>query len=165
MHYASGLSKKKSLEAVVAQASTPQVSGQKEFGTLGLFARFIAALLLVVSTYNPSGYSFFHWVRNAPSGSGLGPEHFVVGIVLIIGWAILLIATQRSLGTFGLALGAALLGGIVWLFVDLGWVSLSSVSAVTWIILVCLAVLLSVGLSWSHIWRRLTGQLEVDDND
>jgi len=25
--------------------------------------------------------------------------------------------------------------------------------------------LLAVGLSWSHVWRRLTGQFEVDDGD
>jgi hypothetical protein len=35
----------------------------------------------------------------------------------------------------------------------------------TWVILLCLALLLAVGLSWSHVWRRLTGQYEVDDND
>lgn len=149
----------------MAQATTQNVSGPREFSALSLLWRFLASLVLVVATYNPSGWSYFHWLWNAPGGSGLGPQHFVVGIALIIGWAILLVATQRSLGTFGLVLGAALLCGIVWLLVDFGWLSLSSVSAVTWVILVCIAVLLSVGLSWSHIWRRMTGQLEVDDND
>jgi hypothetical protein len=149
----------------VAQATTQQLSGPKEFGALSFLWRLIASAVLVVATYNPTGYSYFHWVRNAPSGTGLGPEHFVAGMVLVIGWVILLIATQRSLGTLGLALGVALLGGIVWLFVDIGWLSLSSVSAITWIVLVCLSVLLSIGLSWSHVWRRITGQYEVDDDD
>jgi hypothetical protein len=35
----------------------------------------------------------------------------------------------------------------------------------TWIVLVGLAAILTVGLSWSHIWRRLTGQYTVDDVD
>jgi hypothetical protein len=37
-----------------------------------------------------------------------------------------------------------------------------SVTSVSWIILVSIAFLLAVGVSWSHLWRRLTGQLEVD---
>lgn len=67
----------------------------KEFTALSFFWRFLASLLLVVATYNPSGYSFAHWIRNAFSASGLGPEHFVAGIALVIGWVILVAATKR----------------------------------------------------------------------
>ena len=48
---------------------------------------------------------------------------YLVGVVLMIGWVILLAATQRSLGVFGLMLGAMLLGGVVWLLVDIGWLN------------------------------------------
>ena len=64
-----------------------------------------------------------------------------------------------------MVLGVILLAGLVWLFIDFGVLSLDSVSAVTWVVLVCIAALLAVGLSWSHIWRRLTGQFEVDDDN
>ena len=74
-------------------------------------------------------------------------------------------ATHRSLGPFGLLLAAALIGGIIWWLTDLGLVSVGSVAAMTWVILLCLSLLLAVGLSWSHVWRRLTGQYEVDDDD
>ncbi len=37
--------------------------------------------------------------------------------------------------------------------------------SVTWISLVCLAALLTIGLSRAHIWRRLTGQFDVDEVD
>jgi hypothetical protein len=30
-------------------------------------------------------------------------------------------------------------------------------------VLICGALVLAVGLSWSHVWRRLTGQLAVDE--
>jgi hypothetical protein len=33
------------------------------------------------------------------------------------------------------------------------------------VILVILSVMLAVGLSWSHVWRRMTGQFEVDEVD
>jgi hypothetical protein len=134
----------------------------REFTIFSFVWRFAAALLLVLATYNPSGYSFFHWVSNS---EGLGPEHFVAGVIVLIGWVILLAATKRSLDTLGMVLGVILLAGLVWLLIDFGMLSLDSVSSLTWVILVCIAALLAVGLCWSHIWRRLTGQFEVDDND
>lgn len=123
--------------------------------------------MLVLVSYNPSGFSYWHWLRAAMNAepSTLGPEHFVAGVLLLIGWVILLAATQRSLGFFGLMLGAALLGGIVWLLIDIGILDVGNVSSATWVGLVCVALLLAVGLSWSHVWRRLTGQFEVDDGD
>ena len=139
----------------------------REFNFASFTWRFLASLILVLATYNPTAYSYWDWVTTAMSAdsSGLGPAHFVVGVILLIGWVILLAATQRSLGFLGLLLGGALLGGVVWLLVDIGWLNVDSVSAATWIGLVCISILLAVGLSWSHVWRRLTGQFEVDDGD
>ena len=135
-----------------------------EFDWGGFAIRLAATLVLVLATYNPSGWSYVHWLKNAFSNSGLGPEHFVVGVIVLIGWVILLTATQRSMGTFGLILEALLFGGIVWLLVDFGVLRIDSVSQFTWVILVILSVMLAIGLSWSHVWRRLTGQFEVDDD-
>jgi hypothetical protein len=135
-----------------------------EFDWLGFGIRLAATLVLVLATYNPSGWSFAHWVQNGFSNDGLGPEHFVAGIVILIGWVILLTATQRSMGTFGLILEALLFGGIVWLLVDFGILSIDSVTEFTWVILIILSLMLAIGLSWSHVWRRLTGQFEVDDD-
>ena len=137
----------------------------KEFNLLSFTLRFLASLLLVMVTYNPTEYSYVGWLRAATPENPLGPEHFVVGVALLIGWVILLAATQRSLGTFGLLLGGALLGGVVWLLTDIGWLNVSSVSSATWVGLICVAALLAVGLSWSPVWHRLTGQFEVDDGD
>jgi uncharacterized membrane protein len=137
----------------------------RDFGVGSFFWRLGGSLLLVLATYNPTSFSYYRWLRADMSDGGLGPEHFVVGIGLIIGWTILVVATHRSLGTLGVVLGAALIGGVIWLLTDLGLVAVGSVSALTWVSLICLAVLLAVGLSWSHVWRRLTGQYEVDDDD
>jgi hypothetical protein len=143
-------------------ADTSSRSSNRQFNLFSLVWRFAGALLLVLATYNPSGISYFHWLRNATTDGGLGPEHFLVGVALTAGWVVLFVATQRSLGTVGVILTAAILGGIVWLLTDFGIIAVHSVSAVTWASLVCLAALLAVGLSWSHIWRRVTGQYEVD---
>jgi hypothetical protein len=136
-----------------------------EFNLFSFVWRFFASLALVLASYNPSDYSYYYWIRTGMSSSTLGPEHFVVGILLVIGWMILLGATQRSLGGIGVFLVGALLAGLVWLSIDLGLLSLDSASATTWVVLICIALALAIGLSWSHVWRRLTGQFEVDDGD
>ena len=145
----------------------PKSGPSKEFNLMSFVWRFLGSLFLVLIKYNPTEYSFWGWVSYAQGTepSTLGPEHFVVGVLLLIGWAILLAATQRSLGPLGLILLSLLLVGIVWLLIDVGLISLGSVSSASWVALFCIALVLAVGLSWSHVWRRLTGQFEVDDGD
>lgn len=130
----------------------------------GFFLRFAAALVLVFATFNPSGYSVFSWVRRALADSAVGPEHLVVVILLMIGWTVYLVASFRALGALGLTLGALFFAALTWLLIDIGLLKADSLSSVTWIILICIAALLTLGVSGSHIWRRLTGQLEVDDD-
>lgn len=146
----------------MVESPSRRVTARGEFGIADFLWRLAATMVLVASTYNPSGYSYFHWLRSAIAGHTLGPEHFIAGVCVLIGWAILFEAARRSLGTLGFVLAGALLGGIVWYLIDLGVLVLGSASTLTWVSLVCLAALLAIGLSWSHIWRRMTGQLEVD---
>ena len=134
--------------------------------TLSGFAlRFAAATVLVLGTYNPSGYSFAEWVHGSWSHGGLGAPHFFVAVVLLIGWVILVRATFNSLGALGLALGGALLGTLTWLLYDWGVLTGSSLTFYTWLAEICLGALLAIGLCWSLIWRQLTGQVEVDRVD
>jgi len=60
---------------------------------------------------------------------------------------------------------AAVIGTLIWFLSDIGLVHAGSASAIAWLALIALGTLLAVGLSWSHVWRRLSGQLEVDSND
>ena len=137
----------------------------RELNWAGFLVRLAGTTVLVLATYNPSGWSFAHWLKQAFSTSSLGPEHFVVGVLVLIGWIILLTATQRSMGTLGLILGGALFGGVVWMLVDFGVLHIDSVSEFTWVILIILSLMLAIGLSWSHVWRRLTGQFDTDEDD
>ncbi len=141
----------------------PSGKPHKSFGIPDFLWRVAASLLLVLITFNPSGYSYFHWFKEAFSGTGTSPLHYFVGVVLLAGWAIFIIATSRSLGKFGTVLSAAIIGTGIWLLADIGVVQAGSATAITWLALIALAVLLAVGLSWAHIWRRLSGQIEVDE--
>ena len=127
--------------------------------------RLAIALVLVLATYNPGGASYFHWVRNAPAQTGLRPEHYFVAVVLIVGWVMFGRATLRSLGGVGILLGAAFFATLMWLLTDYEIVPVDSADAIVWIALVCLAGLLAAGMSWSHIRRRLSGQIDVDEID
>jgi hypothetical protein len=134
---------------------------RQDFGPGGFFIRLVAALLLVFLSYNPSGISWFHWVRaDLP---GITPLVALSGIALLIGWTIYIRATLRSLGTLGLILAFAFFGALLWLVIDAGIVPADSVEAITWIVLVLLSLVLAVGISWSHVRRRLTGQYDTDE--
>jgi hypothetical protein len=134
---------------------------QSRFTPLSIFLRFLFALSLVLLTYNPTGYSYIHWLQ----AGELGPEHLLGGIVLIIGWGMFARATLRSLGPVGLFLGAVFFGAVIWVLFDFGVLTTDSMTALTWISIFCLAGLLAVGMSWSHIRRRMSGQVDVDEID
>ncbi|MCM2678263.1 DUF6524 family protein [Echinimonas agarilytica] len=123
--------------------------------------RLLFAAILVFATYNPTGFSYSHWL--IASFEGFSPLVAVLGIVLLIGWVVCLKATFDSLGPLGLVLGIALQASIVWLMMSWGWFSLDSVNVMAWVVLLMMTVLLAVGMSWSHLHRRLTGQVDVDE--
>lgn len=136
----------------------------------GIAARFVFALLLVYATWNPMGTSFTHWVILPLFGSGVGtpetaaPIKFLLGIALLVGWVLYLQATRRALGLMGALLVAAVCAGVVWLLVSYQIVAMRG-AAIAHIILVSLAILLTIGMSWSHLSRRMSGQLDTDTVD
>ena len=133
----------------------------KGINWFGFLLRLLASFILVFSSYNPSGYSYYHWVSE--NINSLTPMIALAGVLLLIGWTILLRATFRSLGPFGLLLAAAFLGVLLWMMIDWDWFDADSLTAVTYIVLAVLSGVLAIGVSWSHIRRRITGQIDVDD--
>lgn len=132
------------------------------FSPTGILARFIGAVVLVFATYNPSGYSYFHWTIAA---EGWSPYIVLAGVVLVIGWTIFIRATKRSLGLIGFILALAFFGTLLWLIIDVGIVPAGSSTAIAYLVEVLAAAILAVGMSWSHIRRRLSGQVDIDDGE
>ena len=129
----------------------------------GFLLRAAFALTLVLLTYNPSGYSYTHMLQ--AGFPAVTPLEAVLGVVLLIGWFVFLRATLSSIGPLGMVLALALFAAVIWLIVSWGWVTLSDTSAILWIGLVILALILAVGMSWSHLYQRWSGQATVDDVD
>ncbi|MCU7960180.1 MAG: hypothetical protein KZQ58_09305 [gamma proteobacterium symbiont of Bathyaustriella thionipta] len=133
------------------------------FSWLSLLLRILAAAILVLLTYNPEGWSYYHWTIPAlPSFSVL--KGFA-GVSLLIGWVILLRATIASLGILGIILSVAFFGLAIWLLVDVIGLQAGNLHVITYIVEAIIIAVLGVGVSWSHIRRRITGQVDTDELD
>lgn len=134
----------------------------------GYFIRLLFAVAVVFATYNPTGYSLFHWIRSQAASDATAEKWALLvfcGIVVLIGWVIFIRATFRSLGAFGTILAVAFFGALIWLVLTLVPIPEDNEVLVIYLIQFGLAGVLSAGLSWSHVRRRLSGQFDVDETD
>ncbi|MGJ8622576.1 MAG: DUF6524 family protein [Yoonia sp.] len=130
---------------------------------MGFIIRWVFALILLAATYNPTKWNYVSWSRaNADTNLSIV---VLLGLVLLVGYIVYLRATLRSIGIFGMVLILALVGTVLWVLFDQGLISLDDPSVNTWIAIFALSVVLAIGLSWSIVRRRLSGQADVDDID
>ena len=138
---------------------------RERFSLLGLIGRIVLPFVLVYGTWNPSGPSFYHWAI-APFFSGtpaIGPLKVLVALLLLVGWVVVIRATRRSIGLGGAIVIAGIFGALVWLLIAKGGVyQPHSTTAFSHLGLVAFSLLLSIGMSWTIVRRKLTGQVEVD---
>lgn len=134
----------------------------RRFDFSSFLVRLLFAVLLVFGTWNPTQWSYLDWLFG-DQGLRMEPLVAIVGLVLLTGWIIFLRATFLSMGWLGVILGAAIFTAVIWLFADLGWLALDDPGMISWLTLLLLSLLLAIGISWSHIRRRLTGQIDVDE--
>ncbi|MBP7778599.1 MAG: hypothetical protein KA371_15900 [Acidobacteria bacterium] len=125
----------------------------------GTLIRVGLALVLVIVTFNPTGVSLFHWITAAPVA--VTPGKALAVLALAISWLVCLRTAFISLGAVGLLLGAALFSVLVWFLVDRDVMSLTG-SGIVWVVLIVVGVLLGLGLSWSLLRAKATGQVEVN---
>lgn len=130
---------------------------------MGFVVRWVFAFVLLATTYNPTEWNYVRWsMANADSNL---PMTVLLGLILGVGYIIYLRATLRSIGIFGMVLILAVVGTLLWVLFDQGVINLDNPTVNTWIGIVALSIVLAVGLSWSIVRRRLTGQTDVDDID
>lgn len=132
------------------------------FRLSGLISRLAFSLLIVFVPYNPTGYSFYHWLIDM--GSGLISLKILIFLLLaIVYWALVRI----GFGAFRLSgLIAASLAALLFSFIVITGVVPHAAGAswsfyfvlAQYIVLVAFAIVIAFGLSWSFIIERLTGQ-------
>ena len=130
---------------------------------MGIFLRWLGAFVLLAATFNPTEWNYVKWAT--ANGNSQLPLTLFLGLLLLIGFLIYLLATLRSIGKFGMVLIAALFGSGLWVLSSWGLLSLENPTLNTWLGLVALSLILGVGLSWSILKQRLSGQATVDDVD
>lgn len=135
----------------------------------GIFGRFLGALVLVYGTFNPEGYSYYHWAvspvfqgQMEVARAGL-PVKLLVGLILVGVWVFLVQTTRRAIGWKGALLVLAIIGTLIWALIDWHVFSPTSSRAIGHLVLVGLAIVLGLGMSWSHLSRRLSGQVDTDE--
>lgn len=127
----------------------------------GFILRWLFAVLLVLITFNPTHYSLFHWIW--PLNTEQMPLKILASLVMLVIYIIFFRATFRSIGLLGIILALAVSSTIIWLFIDQGWMSINNYTVLTWVLLFVIGTILGIGISWSHIRRKLTGQFDTDD--
>lgn len=129
------------------------------FTFLGFVSRWLLAMFIVLATYNPSGYSYFHWIVEGSSEHWLGKT--LVGFAIAIAYATFFLASRRSLGGFGMLVWGALFTAIEWFLVRF-FEPLTTETVVT-MALIVVASVLGIGVSWSYVRVRLSGQIDTND--
>jgi hypothetical protein len=134
-----------------------------EFGFKEFLARLTFSVALVLLTFNPTGHSYYHWL--AEGFPSVQPLEVVAGIALLGAWIFFVRSTLAAMGTLGVVLLLALFAAIVWWVVSQGWLDVGNRSAMAWVVLLILGLVLGIGMSWSHIRREFSGQASVDRVD
>ena len=75
----------------------------------------------------------------------------------------LLLKTARSsLGTLGLVLAAAFFGTLIWVVMSFAHLEAHGGRAITYLVGMALAAVLSIGFGWARTRQKLTGRVDVD---
>lgn len=126
--------------------------------TAGFVVRLLLTLLMVFGSYNPSGYSYYHWIRM--EGGGDWTLKLFVGTVIVFLLYNHVMATWRSMKLIGVALVTLVLAASVWVLTDYGWIDLHDPMTRTLVMLSSVSVILGMGFCWSLVRYRLSGQVD-----
>jgi hypothetical protein len=128
---------------------------------MGILLRWLGAFVLLAATFNPTQWNYVRWVE---VNWGLQtPLAVLLGLILAVGYIIYVGATFRSLGAFGMLVIAALFGAMIWVLIDWGVLALGNQNLNVWLGIFALSLILGIGLSWSILRQRLSGQASVDE--
>ena len=142
----------------MARLSSPRVLALRLTGKL--VARLLLAAFLVFGTYNPTGTSYYHWMRD----SAASPVWKIVATgILAVAYGVVVPLVARALGFGGIALTTGLATSSIWVIAETGLVDLAQPHAENWILLSLAAFVLGIGLCWMVIATALDGQVRLRD--
>lgn len=144
-----------------APSGTKDVSGRRKGMAMGVFIRWLGAFVLLSLTYNPTQWNYIAWVR--ATWPDQMPLAVFLGLLLGVAYMVYVVATLRSIGAFGVLVVAAIFGAGLWVLTDWGVLTLADPSLNLWLGILVGSLILGIGLSWSILRQRLSGQASVDE--
>ena len=130
---------------------------------MGFVLRWVAAFVLLTATFNPTQWNYVRWARE--NWAEAMPIIVLVGLLLAVAYVLFATAVLRGIGVLGVLLILAVFGAFIWVLVDYGWLNLDAPGTVTWVVIAGLSLILALGMYWGILWRRISGQLEVDEDE
>ena len=131
------------------------------FDALGFVVRWLMAFFLLLATYNPSGYSYYHWVIDPPTNDRL--LQMIVGAFLVFCYFVAFDITRRALHTFGFVNVIIFCSLISWWIGREGWVDVERDSHLAMLVIGTISTILAIGMSYSHVHYRLGGVKQVEE--
>lgn len=138
-----------------------------EFWSL-FFGRLAVVAALVFAAFNATGFSYYHWVAAFPFegfGSPIGALKIAIGLLLAVSFLLLFRATWRAKGPGGMIITLLIFAALTYFIWTFGVIDLSNPTVGSIIVQLFLIVLLTIGSIWSYVWKYMTGQMTVIDDD
>ena len=128
---------------------------------MGILLRWLGAFLLLAAIFNPTGWNYVTWART----DWADQTSLVVfaGLILAVIAMVYLVATMRSIGAAGALIIAAIFAAGLWVLSDWGVLGLENSALNIWLGILALSLILGVGMSWSILRQRLSGQQTTDE--
>lgn len=128
---------------------------------MGILLRWLGAFLLLAAIFNPTSWNYVTWAREAWTEQM--PLIVFTGLLLGVFAMVYLIATLRSIGILGALVIAAIFAAGLWVLTDWGLLGLENSALNVWLGILVLSLILGVGMSWSILRQRLSGQQTTDE--
>jgi hypothetical protein len=126
------------------------------FRLSSFLVRWLALTALVMATYNPSGYSYYHWLFT-PSGESLTAK-YLIGSILSLVYLPLIVTVLRALGISISLLLISSLTALYFFITDFIPIDPSSIF-LTMFVLISISAFLAIGISFAFVRQRLAGQV------
>jgi hypothetical protein len=130
---------------------------------MGILLRWLGAFLLLAAIFNPTRWNYVTWARTAWDTQT--PLIVFTGLILAVIAMVYLVATMRSIGILGAIVIAAVFAAGLWVLTDWGLLGLGNSALNVWLGILVLSLILGIGLSWSILRQRLSGQQATDEVD
>jgi Family of unknown function (DUF6524) len=128
---------------------------------MGILLRWLGAFLLLAAIFNPTEWNYVTWARTGWEDQT--PLVVFLGLLLAVAAMVYIVATLRSIGVLGALIIAAIFGAGLWVLTDWGLLALGNSALTVWLAIFALSLILGIGMSWSILRQRLSGQASVDE--